>query len=172
MPRRRVAVALLVPEPIATEIDGIRRALGDSALPTVVPHITLVSPVNVRADDLPVAVDELRGGPAKVRPFTLTLGPAVTFHPVTPVVYLDVEETAPIVALRESITGGTFSRPDTYPFVPHVTIAMEMEPARIDAALHALADYRADVTFNAIDLLEDRAPGPRRWNSIACVRLG
>ena len=43
VPRLRLAVALLVPEPAATEIDGLRRALGDPGLGNVVPHITLIT---------------------------------------------------------------------------------------------------------------------------------
>jgi 2'-5' RNA ligase len=171
MPRRRVAIALLVPEPAATEIDGLRRALADTARATVVPHITLVSPINVHADDLPLVVDEMKAAAATVRPFTVTLGPPVTFHPVTPVVYLAVDNVEPINALHDALGAGVLERDDAYPFVPHVTIASEMELDRIPFSLQALANFQIDVTFNAVDLLEDRAPGPKRWNSIATIRL-
>src|SRR3954451_4649061 len=90
MPRVRLASALLVPEPYATEIDGLRRAMGES-LERVPPHITLVPPVNVRDEDLGEVFASLRRSCAAVaESFTVTIGPAVTFHPVNPVVYLDV----------------------------------------------------------------------------------
>jgi hypothetical protein len=47
VPRVRLASALLVPEPFAREIDGLRRALDDD-IDRVPPHLTLVPPVNVR----------------------------------------------------------------------------------------------------------------------------
>ena len=88
----------------------------------------------------------------------------------TPVVYLAVDNSEPIVALHDALRAGKLARDDVYPFVPHVTIASEMELDRIPFALQALAAFQIDVTFNAIDLLEDRAPGPKRWNSIATAR--
>lgn len=39
---RQLGVVLLIPPPIATEVDGLRRALGDGARPRIAPHVTLV----------------------------------------------------------------------------------------------------------------------------------
>ena len=89
MPRVRFAIALLVPEPAATEIDGLRRALGDGALANVVPHITLIPPVNVAVDKVPEVLARSRRG-AAATPLTLQLGPPETFSPASPVVYLAV----------------------------------------------------------------------------------
>ena len=55
-PRVRLGVVLLVPPPVAGEIDGLRRAVGDGALGKVAPHVTLVPPVNVRDERLLDAV--------------------------------------------------------------------------------------------------------------------
>jgi hypothetical protein len=52
MGRHRLGVVLLVPDPWAAEVDGLRRALGDEALDRVAPHITLVPPSNVSDEDL------------------------------------------------------------------------------------------------------------------------
>ena len=60
MARQRLGVVLLVPQPLATEIDGVRRALGDGALDRIAPHITLVPPVNVAERDLPRAFTLVR----------------------------------------------------------------------------------------------------------------
>src|SRR5439155_23711411 len=59
------------------------------------------------------------------------------------------------------------ARPLTWPFVPHVTIADEMEPARIEAAVAALRGYRAVVTFERVHLLEEGAG--RDWKPIAAA---
>jgi 2'-5' RNA ligase len=161
MPRVRLASALLVPEPFATEIDGLRRALGES-LERVPPHITLVPPVNVRVEDLGAVFALLRSSSAAAtESFTVTVGPAVTFHPVNPVVYLAVtgDGVDELRALRERVCTGPFGRPLTYDFVPHVTVVEHTTPDRIEAAMVALADYRVDVTFESAFVLQQREHG-------------
>jgi 2'-5' RNA ligase len=90
VPKRRLGVVLLVPPPWAAEIDGLRRALGDGALGRIAPHLTLVPPVNVREEDVPAALAVLRSAAAEVDGPSLVvrLGPAATFSPENPVVYL------------------------------------------------------------------------------------
>src|SRR3954469_23264641 len=121
MPRIRLASALLVPEPFVREIDGLRRALGEN-LERVAPHLTLVPPVNVRVDDLGSALAVLRKAAALVDPITVTLGPPVTFHPVNPVVYLEVGGDVDAVhRVRSAVFAAPLSRSMTHGFVPHVT---------------------------------------------------
>ncbi len=172
MPRVRLAVALLVPEPAATEIDGLRRALGDRGLSKVVPHITLVPPVNVPADGLAAALRVVREVAATTRPFTVKLGPPTTFAPVTPVVYLGVADGAEAVhELRNRLRVAPLDRPTEHDFVPHVTIDEDREDDRIPPAIDALRDYEVDVRFDGVDVLQDKVAGPRRWNSIAESRF-
>lgn len=90
MPRRRLGVALLLPEPAATEVHGLRRACADPALDTVPPHLTLVPPVNVAEDDLVGALALLRREAAATPALHLHLGPPETFLPVEPVLFLGV----------------------------------------------------------------------------------
>jgi 2'-5' RNA ligase len=166
MPRRRLGVALLVPQPVATEVDGLRRALGDGARARIPAHLTLVPPVNVAADALPDAVEVLRAAARATRPFGLRLGPATTFAPVTPVVYLAVDgDVDALRTLRDRVFVAPLSRPLTRPFVPHVTVADDMDPARIPAATAALADFVVDVQVEAVHLLEEG--GGRVWQPIA-----
>ena len=66
----------------------------------------------------------------------LRLGPATTFHPVTPAVYLGVHgDVAALHALRGRIFHPPLERPTTRAFVPHVTLADELDPDRIPAAV-------------------------------------
>ena len=79
MARQRLGVVLLVPQPVATEIDGVRRALGDEARERIGPHITLVPPVNVAERDLPRAFTLVRSAASTVAPLTLRIGPVASF---------------------------------------------------------------------------------------------
>jgi 2'-5' RNA ligase len=162
----RVGVALLLPEPVRTEVDGLRRALGDPTRPRIPPHLTLVPPVNVRDDRMADALAVLRAAAATSRPLRLALGPPATFLPVNPTVYLDVGgDLDALHALRDRVFRDPLERTLTWPFVPHVTIADDIDPARIPAALAALADYTADVTVDRVHLLQE-GPG-RTWEPVA-----
>ena len=161
---------LLVPQPIASEIDGLRRALGDGSLGRIASHLTLVPPVNVREDELPDALRVLRDAAAKTTPFTVELGPPATFSPVTPVVYLDVDGPGrdEVLRLRDAVFRPPLERPLTWPFEPHVTIADEVGSTdRIAAAMSSLRDYTVDVTFDRVALLEQG--DARVWTPIADV---
>ena len=165
MSRVRLGVALLLPLAVAGEIDGLRRALGAPALGRIAPHITLVPPVNVAEDCLPDALAVLRAGAAATAVFTLELGPPATFLPVSAVLYLAVRDGTAVAALRERVFRDPLARRIDRAFHPHLTITDDAPADRIAAALAALADYRATVTFDRVHLLRE-GPG-RVWSAIA-----
>lgn len=167
MPRWRLGVALLVPEPARAEVDGLRRALGDPSLGRIPAHLTLVPPVNVREDDLPRALEVLRtAAKGQAGPLHLTLGPPESFLPHNPVVYLGVRgDTERLLALRVRVFTRPLERSLTWSFVPHVTVCETAPPARIEAALAALADFAVDVRIDAVHLL--REGEGRVWTPIA-----
>ncbi len=170
MPRQRLGVALLIPQPLAAHVDGLRRALGDPALGRVPPHLTLVPPVNVAERDLGHALSLLRTAAAGTEPFTLELGPVTTFHPVTPVCYLAVAgATDALRELRDRVFRAPLHRELTHSFEPHVTVADSMDEARIAPAVAALSGFRATVAFDRVHLLAERRDDERArvWDAIA-----
>ena len=172
MPRVRLGVVLLLPEPVAAEVDGLRRALGDTTRRFVPPHITLVPPVNVAVADVEPAVAVVRRAAGRAEgPLEVTIGAAATFAPVTPVVYLPVSgDTALLRALRDDVLSGPLGRPPEWPFVPHVTILPDATPGRATAAVEALADYTAAVSLEGVHLLQEG--DDRTWRPLADFSLG
>jgi 2'-5' RNA ligase/GNAT superfamily N-acetyltransferase len=172
--RQRLGVVLLVPQPLATQIDGVRRALGDGALGRIPPHITLVPPVNVADRDLPTAFAVVRRAAAATIPLELRVGPAATFQPVNPVAYLAVggaaEQLAALSSLRAACLAGPLDRPQDHEFVPHVTIADQLAPLRLDSVGAVLGDFKVDVTIDRVHVLAEQ-PG-RVWVPIADMALG
>ena len=161
---------LLVPPPVASEIDGLRRALGDGSLDRIASHLTLVPPVNVREDAVPDALRVLREAAAATEPFRVQLGPPATFSPINPVVYLAVDGSGreDVVRLRDAVFRPPLERSLTWSFEPHVTLADEVPSTdRIAAALGALRDFTVEVTFDRVALLE-QGDG-RVWRPIADV---
>jgi 2'-5' RNA ligase len=166
MAKLRLGVALLVPPPLDREVDALRRATGDGTYGRVPAHLTLVPPVNVRADRRNEALRVLREAAARCRPFTLDLGPPTTFLPDNPVLYLPVREgVADVDALRDAVFRAPLARPLTWPFVPHVTIADEADPECIAAATAGLGGYSARMPVDRVHLLQE-GPG-RVWAPVA-----
>jgi 2'-5' RNA ligase len=171
-PRHRLGVALLLDPPASYEVDGLRRALGDTGLGAVPPHVTLVPPVNVRAEDLVEAVRVLRNAAKdQTGPIAVDLGPVTTFMPASPVVYLAVggPDLDRLARLRQAVVAGPMLRPDHWPWVPHVTLTDDAPAERIEAALAALFSYRSATVFDRVVLLEERE---HRWQPLADACLG
>ena len=170
--RRRLGVALLLDPPWSLEVQGLRRALGDSSLGSVPPHLTLVPPINVRSSDLGSALDIVRRAAAtQAGPLSLQLGPVATFVPTNPVVYLAVGGAGmgSLRALREAVLAGPLLRPDRWPWVPHVTLADQAPHEQAEAALVALRHYESEVTLDRVVIMEERE---RRWHPLTDACFG
>lgn len=175
MARWRLAVALMLSGPVAAEIDGLRRGLGDRQLGVIGPHVTLVPPINVAAADVPSAIAGVRAAAsARTGPLALHLGPVRTFAPANRVLYLAVEPLADVRAVREVLRREPFDRPDLRPFVPHVTVDIDAAPDRLDAGLAALADFAASTRVEGVSLLRERRDDERgrHWTPVADARFG
>lgn len=178
MPRRRFAVALLIPAPVATEVDGLRRACGDANLRKVAPHVTLIPPINLREEDLAAALAVVRDAAAECEPLRLTLGSATTFEPARSVLYLALggEDARRLQDLQAALVAGPLERPPQHEsFVPHVTISIAAGPERVAAGMAALADYRAEVVVGHVHVLEnlrDDDLGHHVWRPVADAALG
>jgi 2'-5' RNA ligase len=166
MARMRLGAALLFTPPLSDEINGLRRALGDPSLVRVPPHLTLVPPVNVRDSDLGPALAVLRAA-AAAAPDTLTvdLGPPATFLPANPVLYLGVAgQLDGLDALRTRLLVRPLARDQTWPYVPHVTLAEWVDPDGVAAAAAILGAYGATAVVDRVHLLQEvRTDGRRQW---------
>lgn len=174
MARQRLGVVLLVPQPLALQIEGLRQALGDGGLGRIPPHVTLVPPTNVNERDLPKAFSVVRGVAATVPPLKVRLGPVASFAPVNPVAYLqvggDVSTLEALARLRAGCLDGPLARNPQLEFVPHVTVADDLGDERLGAAVTALADFSMEVTFDRVHVLAE-SPG-RLWQQVADAPLG
>jgi 2'-5' RNA ligase/GNAT superfamily N-acetyltransferase len=171
VPRRRLGVALLLPGSVACEIDGLRRALGDPGLGRVPAHVTLVSPVNVREADLGAAMQLLRTAAAATAPIQLQLGPPASFLPANAVLHLPVAAGADACStLRGRLQAPPLQRPASWPYVPHATLAEELDAERIAAAVDVLDGAVLECEVDRVHLLE-RGPDDGVWRPIADARL-
>jgi 2'-5' RNA ligase len=174
VPRRRFAVALVVPAPVSFEIDGLRRALGDRQLGRIDPHITLVPPINLHEEQVADALAVVQEAASQAGPMTLAIGPLETFSASSPVRFLAVDPWQPVVDLRRRCTAGVLDRPEKRPFHPHVTVDIAGGTTEgMDPAVELLRHYRAEVLIDRVTVLEHvQDLEHRRWETYLSYRFG
>ena len=171
MARLRLGVAVIVPEPVRSEVQGLRKALGDPALGRIEPHITLVSPFNVAAESLDLVIRRLVKATVQTEPFEVVLGGARTFMPHSPVLYLSVlEGVAELAQLVVALHQPPLPNQPRRDYVAHVTLAEELPLPRLFYAADFLGGYRARFLVNSVSLL--CRPAGRPWEPIEVVALG
>lgn len=163
----RLGVALMVPPPVRDEIDGIRRALGDGAMERVAPHVTIVPPVNVKGEQLDIALGLVRAAASSVVPFELEFGPVETFMPESPVIKLAVhgEGLLQLQRLRELAFVAPLLRETEWPYVPHVTLKDEGTPVQLAHVSEVATSYMTKVRFERVHVLH-KVSG-QSWQPIA-----
>lgn len=170
MPRRRFAVALLIPPPVAIEIDVLRRALGDRQLGRIDPHVTVIPPINLCEEDVTEALTIVHAAACAIEPMALTIGPLETFAESSPVRFLAVEPWAPVAALYRACWSGVLEREEKRSFHPHVTVDIDGGPTEgADPAVEVLAGYRAEVLVDRVTVLENIDRG---WDPYIAYRFG
>ena len=146
-----VGVAVAVPEPFCTQLLEARVRFGDPEARNVVPHVTLVGPTAVRDAQLDALDAQLARIAAAHRPFRIRLHGTQSFRPVSPVVFVTLEEgAAPCTELEGALRVGSLQGEPLFPYHPHVTIAHDVDDAALDAAQAEMADYSA--TFEVTDI--------------------
>ena len=173
MTRSRLSVAIVLPEPMRTEVRALRRALGSPSLDTQPPHITLVPPVNVRDERFDDAMAVARSAAASINgPIRLRLGPPATFAPVSPVVYLGVhgDDVERLRSLPGRLLQGPLLRSVEHAYVPHCTLHELADDELIASATHALRDFRPVIDVAGFDVL--RQEDDHVWRTLASFAFG
>jgi 8-oxo-dGTP pyrophosphatase MutT (NUDIX family)/2'-5' RNA ligase len=168
--RHRLGVVARVPEPVGIHIQAWRRALGDPAAGRIGPHMTLVPPQAVDDRDLDRAVALAERAAGAAVPFVVELAGAATFLPGSPVAYLVVREGGPALETLEAALLEPPLERRTHPFHPHVTVAQDLPPDRIEAAAAELGGFRA--AFPVRDLVLMREERDRTWRPLATMPVG
>jgi len=139
-------------------------------------HITILPPRPLcpNADE---AVAEMQHECQFVEPFEAQLSEVQTFWPVKGVVYLAVSRGAErLVQLHDRLNQGLLSRVEVFPYVPHITLAQELDEAETHAVLReASAEwsrYAGPTTFRVESLPLVRQREDLSWVGLASLSLG
>jgi 2'-5' RNA ligase len=155
MARRDIGVAIGLPEPYTSELQGWRERLGDPNAWAIPPHVTLLPPTELPSAALDDVEEHLRVIAAAEHPFILHLRGAGTFRPVSPVVFVSVAEgIGQCERLEERVRSGPLARPLGFPYHPHVTVAHDLDDHALDLAFASLSGYDARFRVWGFSLFE------------------
>lgn len=170
-PLLTIGIAIPVPEPYAGELQRCRKEFGDPLADAIPAHVTLLPPTVISGKALAEVEAHLCAAAQKVNAFSLRLGPAGTFRPVSPVVFVQVAAGAEDCAdLEAAVRSGPLNRELAFPYHPHVTVAHHVAEENLDRALTDLATYSAEFPVNSFCLYEHGADGV--WRPDRCFVLG
>ena len=145
-----VGVAIGLPEPYTSELQGWRERLGDPNAHQIPPHVTLLPPTALQTDDLAAVEEHLQQVASRHEPFLMHLRGSGTFRPVSPVVFVNlVEGISQTEQLAEECRRGPLALELDYPYHPHVTVAHHLDDPTLDRAFEELAGF--DCRFGVTD---------------------
>lgn len=161
-----IGVAITVPDPWGEQLQEQRAAFGDSLAWTIPTHITLLPPTQLPASRM-VRVDEhLQSVAESAEPFDAVLSGSDTFRPVSQTSFVVVQQGARQCAtLAERVRSGPLKRSLTFPYHPHVTIAVDLSDEQHDRAEKDLAGFRLSFPVSGIERYELAEHGV--WESAA-----
>ncbi|MDJ0354710.1 2'-5' RNA ligase family protein [Paenarthrobacter sp. PH39-S1] len=155
---RCVGIIVALPEPLATEITNFRRSFGDRLGAVIPAHITLVT--TTPAEDWEETVGHVREVAREQHPFTVAVSGTASFRPVSPVVYLQIQEGfEECVRLHEKLQSGPLARDLAFNFHPHITVAHDIGAAGLDEAAGTLEDFAATFPVTGMGLYEHDSSG-------------
>gem|GEM_PF-223205 len=143
---RVIGVAVAIPEPQASYLQGLRERYGDPLARSIPTHVTLLPPTTVD-DSLIGEIDaHLAAVAAATGPFRLELAGSGTFRPVSPVVFVViVDGVLGCQRLENGVRSGVLWRPLDFSYHPHVTVAHDLPEETLDEAAKDLAGYSASI---------------------------
>ena len=153
-----IGVILGFPPAISEELQRWRASFGDPMAAVIPAHITLVT--TTPTQDWEATRAHVREVARQQAPFMVTIAGTGTFRPVSPVVFINVEDGfGACVDLHEKLQTGPLERDLPFSYHPHVTIAHDVAPESLDEAETVLKDYRATFPVVSMGLYEHDANG-------------
>ncbi len=171
----RYALVAYVRDAVGDFVATLRQELHPD-LPHLPAHLTLLPPRHLRGSEL-AALETLEEVCGQVEPFEVVLGEAETFVPVTPTVFIRVEQgSSRMRDLHDRLNTAALSAVEEWPYMPHLTIAkLSSEALAEQAYLTARdrwAEYQGSRRIAIRELTFVCEQEQNRWKDLAGVPLG
>lgn len=157
---RTIGVAIAIPEPYAGELQQWRERFGDPHARSIPTHVTLVPPVPVDTEMLPLIEEHLSLVAERESSFPILLRGTATFRPVSPVVFVALAQgISDCERIASKARRGPLACELSFPYHPHVTVAHDLPEETLDRAFAELADYEARFSVWGFSLYEHGSDG-------------
>ena len=169
------ALVAYLPGPLGDFVEGLRHHF-DPSLGDWLAHVTILPPRPL-ATPLEKSLETIRKRCAMVEPFEAVIEGVSTFWPVSGVVYLSLSRGFErLVQLHDTLNCDGLAHQEVHLYVPHVTIAQDLDEARTQAVLADVAgewsQYDKDPSFRIASLSLVQHTPENRWVDLAPVSLG
>jgi len=175
MHRPRYALVSYVRGPAGEFVENLRRELHPD-LPQFDAHLTILPPRTLQVAES-AALQTIERICGEEEPFEVHLGGVETFIPVTPTVYIRVDEHASRMSeLHSRLNTEGLACNEEWPYIPHMTIAKMSSEELAQDAFHISRDRWAKyggarrVLVEHLTFVREEEPGC--WVDVAPVRLG
>ncbi|MFD1066021.1 YjcG family protein [Oceanobacillus locisalsi] len=122
----KYGIAIFPSKTVQDQANALRKRY-DPRYSLIPPHITLKYPFETGPEEVDEVVQTLHHIAESVDPFYIHINKVSTFEPVTNTIYLKIEPVEQLKALNEQLQQGVFENNQTHSFVPHITIAQDLE---------------------------------------------
>jgi 2'-5' RNA ligase len=171
----RYALVAYVRDAVGELVATLRQELHPD-LPHLPAHLTILPPRHLQGSEIAALeiLEEVCGG---VEPFEVVLGEAETFVPVTPTVFIRVEQGAARMRhLHDRLNTEALSAVEEWPYMPHLTIAKLGSEALAEQAYLTARDRWAEYQGSRRIIIQELTfvceQDENRWKDVAGVPLG
>lgn len=127
-------IAIFPSKPIQDKANSYRKRY-DPHYALIPPHITLKEAFQADEETIEKLILELRKIAQASEPFNIQINKFSTFAPVTNTIYFKVEPVPQLTELYDQMHEGNFPQNAKYSFVPHITIAQQIDEAEYSDVL-------------------------------------
>ncbi len=169
----RIFVGAFPTGELADRIQAVRLRYDAKTARITPPHVTLAGTYWRSGPPTPeneaATIERLKAIEERLRPFEMIIGGVESFLPDTPVIYLHIEPTDGLLAVRSILLDAIGSDKHRH-FAPHLTLTMRLDHAKTQALLNELRrsewHTRRWRVLNDQLWLMQRGPGDPAWRHI------
>jgi 2'-5' RNA ligase len=170
----RYALVAYLKDPVGEFVEQLRREL-HPAVSHLATHLTVLPPRQLNACELS-ALDALEEACGRLNPFDVSFGNVESFLPVTPTVYISLNEATRFIELHETLNTGMLKSAEEWPYMPHLTIVKMQRDEQAEQALpvsrERWAAYRGPRVVSIRELTFVREIQENQWVDLAGFPLG
>lgn len=174
----RVFVGVFPKGDLADRIQAVRLQHDAKTARITAPHVTVAGTYWRSGPPTPEneihTIQQLQAIEKRLRPFEMKIGGVETFLPGNPVIYLHIEPTAELLAVRRMLLQAIGSDRHRH-FRPHLTVTMRLDARQTEARLRQLqqTDWLTQQWIIPVDhlWLMQRGPDDPAWRYIHRIEL-